>query len=98
MAMMLNSGLDGVKNGLTPPAEVKRDIFKMTAAEMEETGIAIMPANLKEALEELKVSPIAKDTLGPHIFEKYVEAKEKEWDSFRTAVTDWELDTYLRVY
>lgn len=97
-AMMLNSGLDGVKNNLTPPPEVKRDIFKMTAAEMAAEGIAVMPASLKEAVEELKASTIAKPTLGEHIFEKYIEAKEKEWDKFRTTVTEWELEEYLSVY
>jgi glutamine synthetase len=96
--MMLNAGLDGVKNNLTPPAEVRRDIFKMTAAEMEECGIATLPANLKEAIGEFKANPLSKETLGAHIFEKYVEAKDKEWDRFRTAVTDWELNEYLTVY
>ena len=95
---MLASGLDGVKNNLAPPPEVARDIFKMTAAEMEEEGISVMPGNLMEAIEELKASPIAKDTLGEHIFEKYIIAKEREWDSFRTAVTDWELKEYLTAY
>ncbi len=98
LAMMLNSGLDGVKNNLTPPAEVAQDIFKMTAAEMEEEGISVMPANLQEAIDELKASPIAKDTLGEHIFRKYIQAKEKEWDRFRTAVTDWEIKEYLTAY
>ena len=98
LAMMLNSGLDGVKNNLTPPEEVKLDIFKMSAAEMEEAGIAVLPASLKEAVDELKASALAKDTLGEHIFSKYIEAKEKEWDSYRTAVTEWELDEYLRIY
>jgi len=98
LAMMLNSGLDGVKNDLTPPPEVAKDIFKMTAAEMEEEGISVMPANLKEAIEVLKTNPISRATLGDHIFEKYIIAKEKEWDSFRTAVTDWELKEYLVAY
>ena len=97
-AMMLNSGLEGVKNNLTPPAEVKRDIFKMSAAEMDECAIVVMPGSLKEAINELKSNPLSRETLGEHILEKYVEAKEKEWDSFRTAVTDWELDEYLSVY
>jgi glutamine synthetase len=97
-AMMLNSGLDGVKNNLTPPPEVQKDIFGMTAAEMEEEGINVMPGSLIEAIEELKASPIAKDTLGDHIFEKYIIAKEREWDSFRTAVTDWEIKEYLTPY
>lgn len=98
LAMQLNCGLDGVKNELSPPAEVKEDIFEMTSEQMEEKGIKVMPANLKEAIEELRASKIAKDTLGPHIFEKYIVAKETEWDSFRTAVTEWELENYLDVY
>lgn len=98
LAMQLNCGLDGVKNSLTPPAEVKEDIFKMTSDEMDAKEIKVLPGSLKEAIEELKVSEIAKDTLGPHIFTKYIEAKEKEWDSYRTAVSDWELENYLDVY
>ena len=98
LAMMLNSGLDGVKSEMAPPAEVKRDIFEMTGAEMAAEGIGVMPSNLKEALEELKTNEIAKSTLGEHIFEKYIEAKEKEWDSFRTTVTEWELENYLTIY
>ncbi len=98
LAMMLNSGLDGVKNNMTPPDSVDKDIFAMTPGQMAEEGIVVLPANLKEAIDEFKANPISKETLGSHIFEKYIEAKEKEWDNFRTAVTDWELDEYLTVY
>lgn len=98
LAMQLNAGLDGVRNNLTPAPATNKDIFKMTPAEMEEEGIVVMPANLKEAIEELEASPIAKDTLGPHILAKYIEAKEKEWDEFRIAVTEWELEKYLDIY
>ena len=96
--MMLNSGLDGVKNDMTPPDSVDKDIFKMTAAQMADEGITVMPANLKEAIDELAASELAKETLGDHIFGKYIEAKEKEWDNFRTAVSDWELEEYLNIY
>jgi len=97
-AMMLNSGLDGIKNNLAVPPSVNVDIFEMTPAEKEEAGIASLPANLQEAIQVLQANPIAKDSLGAHILGKYVEGKEKEWDSFRTAVTDWELDNYLSRY
>ncbi len=97
-AMMLNSGLDGIKNDLPVPDPVNVDIFEMTAEEKVEAGIASLPANLHEAIHELGANPIAKEALGPHILEKYIEGKEKEWDSFRTAVTDWELDNYLSRY
>jgi glutamine synthetase len=98
LAMMLNSGLDGIKNDLPVPDSVNVDIFKMSATEKEAAGIASLPANLYEAIQELKANPIAKEALGPHIFAKYGEGKEKEWDSFRPAVTDWELDNYLSRY
>ncbi len=97
-AMMLNSGLDGVKNKIAPPPPVNKDIFEMNGAEMSAEGITVLPANLKEAIDELSANPIARETLGDHIFEKYVEAKIKEWDDFRTNVTQWELDNYLAVY
>ena len=97
-AMMLNAGLDGIKNDLPVPDAVNVDIFEMTAAEKKEAGIASLPANLYEAVQELKASPIALDALGPHILAKYIEGKEKEWDSFRIAITDWEHNTYLSRY
>jgi glutamine synthetase len=97
-ALMLNSGLDGIKNNLKAPGSTDVDIFEMTADEKEEAGIASMPANLHEAIQALKANPIAQEALGPHILEKYIEGKEKEWDSFRIAVTDWELDNYLSRY
>jgi len=98
LAMMLNSGLDGVKNKLTPPPSVDKDIFEMNAGEMADEGITVLPASLEEAIEELKNNPIAKATLGEHIFEKYIEAKTKEWDAYRTCVTQWELENYLAIY
>jgi len=97
-AMMLQSGLDGVKNNLEAPSSVDQDIFKMTPAEKEAAGIDSLPANLKEAIDALKENSIAKEALGEHILEKYVEGKEQEWDDYRTAVTDWELENYLNNY
>lgn len=98
IAMMLNSGLDGIKNNMETPAPVNKDIFSMTQAEKDEVGIASMPGSLREAIDVMIENPIAKETLGEHIFDKYVEAKNAEWDSFRIAVTDWELDMYLDLY
>jgi len=97
-AMMLNSGLDGIKNKLTPPPSTNSDIFSMNTAEKKEAGIAALPSSLREALDEFISSPIAQDTLGDHIFEKYVFNKDKEWDSYRISVTDWEVKHYLNIY
>ncbi len=98
LAMMLKSGLDGVVNKLEAPPSVNVDIFHMTLDEKDAAGIASLPGNLKEAIEAFKENPISKEALGEHIFTKYVEGKEKEWDSYRTAVTDWEINTYMKNY
>lgn len=96
LAMMLKAGLDGVTNKLTAPDPVNLDIYHMTTAEMDAAGVICLPANLHEAIEALKGNPLSKEALGDHIYTKYIEGKEKEWDSWRTAVTDWEINTYMK--
>ena len=97
-AMMLASGLDGIKNKLSVSKSTDINIFAMTPTEKEEAGIDSMPASLREALDVFIENPISKETLGKHIFEKYIINKEKEWDNYRIAVTDWEIENYLNLY
>ena len=97
-AMMLTSGLDGVKNNLEAPPAVNMDIFKMTAAEKVATGIASLPGSLEEAIVALKENPLAKEALGEHIFKKYIQGTKKEWNRYRMAVTDWEVNEYMKNY
>ena len=97
-AVMLSAGLDGIKNKLKVPASTDVDIFKMTAVEKAKAGIISLPASLADAIEELKKSKIAKEALGEHIFPKYIEGKEKEWNSYCIAVTDWETENYMNRY
>jgi glutamine synthetase len=96
LAMMLKSGLDGVVNKLSAPEPVNVDIYHMTQPEMDAAGVICLPANLHEAIEALKSNPLSKEALGDHIYTKYIAGKEKEWDDWRTAVTDWEINTYMK--
>jgi glutamine synthetase len=98
IALQLAAGLDGIKNNLTPPPSVDRNIFKMTGVEMDETGVTSLPGNLYDALQLFKSSDLVKQTLGDHITEMYYDFKIKEWDSFRTAVHPWEINQYLTRY
>ncbi|HEY8908943.1 MAG TPA: type I glutamate--ammonia ligase [Desulfosporosinus sp.] len=98
LAVQLKAGLDGIKNKLTPPPAVDLNIFVMTREERKNLGIASLPGNLKEALDELGNAPVIREALGNHIFHRFVEAKTEEWDSFSVAVTQWELDRYLHIY
>ena len=53
------------------------------------------PRDMKEALEIFKQSTYMKELLGDHIFNKYVEAKSAEWESYQKFVSQWEVDRYL---
>jgi len=98
MSTILAAGLDGIENKLVPADEVKSNIYVMTREERIANGIDELPSTLYTALKELNSSSIMKEALGKHIFYNFIEAKSIEWDSFRTQVTDWEIDHYLKNY
>jgi len=98
LAVALAAGLDGIKKGMEPPQGVSENIYDMDEATRKEKCIDSLPANLNDAIAELKKSSLMKETLGEHLFQRYIEAKTLEWDSFRTAVHPWELEQYLKRY
>ncbi|WP_427138646.1 type I glutamate--ammonia ligase [Psychrobacillus psychrodurans] len=98
MAVILQAGLDGIKNKLTPPPAVDRNIYVMTEEERIENGIHNLPPTLHAAVQELGKSETIRRALGEHIYANFVEAKEIEWDMFRTTVHPWEREQYLKMY
>ncbi|HHX73829.1 MAG TPA: type I glutamate--ammonia ligase [Firmicutes bacterium] len=98
LAVTLAAGLDGIKNKIDPPAPVDLNIYDMTAAERRELGIDTLPSNLGEALQELSRNQLIRETLGTHIYSRFVEAKTIEWNDYQTQVHQWELDRYLSVF
>lgn len=95
LAVCLAAGLDGIKNKLTPPDSVDKNIFTMTQEEKVSQGIKSLPVNLKEALVALEQSELIKGVLGEHTTKKYLEAKYLEWNQYELQVSQWELDQYL---
>ncbi|EPD53244.1 type I glutamate--ammonia ligase [Paenisporosarcina sp. FSL H8-0542] len=98
MAVILKAGLDGVKNKLTPPKAVDRNIYVMNKEERLANGVEDLPANLHLALEELEKNSTIREALGEHIYANFVDSKEIEWDMFRTSVHPWEREQYLKMY
>ncbi len=94
-AVMLKAGLDGIKNGLTPPKPTEEDVYEFDAKELAARNISTLPASLKEALDEASKNGIVKSALGDHTYEKFMGAKSAEWDDYRIKVTPWEIDRYL---
>ena len=98
IAVCLAAGLDGIEKGMTPPAEITENIYTMTDRERKAHGIDSLPGNLLEAVELLEQNPLITETLGEHVCRSFVEGKRREWDEYRTRVTDWEIKKYMLVY
>ncbi|MBE6783895.1 MAG: type I glutamate--ammonia ligase [Ruminococcaceae bacterium] len=98
MALCLAAGLDGIKRGLKPVAPTYANLYDMTEEELKANNIEMLPKSLEEAIEESIKDPFIKETVGGHIFEKYIEGKKAEWHAYSTAVSQWEIDRYLIKY
>ncbi len=97
-AVMLRAGLDGIKNKLEPPEPVEENIYTLDDESRANKNIDVLPMSLSQALYELKRDKLLQETLGEHLFERYIDVKTKEWDEFRKQVTPWEIDTYLDIF
>lgn len=97
-AAILEAALDGIRNKIDPPAPVESNIYHLTSKERKKQRIDSLPGSLSEALENLDKSLVAKAALGEHIYKEFMSAKKKEWDSFRTYVSSWEIEKYLERY
>jgi len=94
-AVMLAAGMQGIAKKHILPEPVEEDIFEMDENAREKAGITSLPGSLYEALLAVSKSSLVKETLGDHIFNKFIENKKVEWDRFRIHVSQFEIDRYL---
>ena len=97
-AAILTAVLDGVKKKTMPPESIDSNIYKLSGKERKRYKINSLPGSLNEALDLMERSVIVRAALGNHIFNEFLTSKRLEWDSFRTYVSEWELDNYLSRY
>ena len=97
-AAMLAAGLKGLEENYKLPDPVEDDIYTMTEAQRRRRGIRTLPGDLNEATKVFSRSALMKETMGPHVFDKFIENKIIEWDRYRSHVSRYELDTYLPIF
>jgi glutamine synthetase len=97
-AVMIAAGLDGIEKKMTLPDPVEESLYEMDAARVAQHGIRELPGSLEEAISELKADPVITSALGDHVLTHFLDAKQAEWDAYRTHVSDWELKRYLEQY
>lgn len=96
-AAILMAGLDGIKRNLTPPPPLTDNLYEMSEEERQKNGVDSLPADLGSAINAFKNDPINKEILGDFAYEKFIQAKEKEWIEYRKQVHPWEIDRYFNV-
>jgi len=97
-AVMLKTGLEGIKREMEPPEPAEENLYHLDLARIRARHMEILPGSLAEALEELAKDTVVQDALGQHVYEQFVEAKTQEWDEYRLQVTPWEVERYLPIY
>ena len=98
MALCLAAGLDGIKRGLKPAPAYDKNVFALSDEELAKNGIKCLPGSLEEAIKAAEADPFIKETLGSHVFNNYISGKKAEWDSYKTSVSQWEINRYMINY
>ena len=91
MAACLAAGLYGISHKL-----------KLTTPATKGNGYAdikngILPANLWQATQAMKTSPVANELFGVEFIQHFAATREWEWRQFSKVVTDWEMKRYLEI-
>ncbi len=95
-SVILAAGLRGVREGYELPPEADNNLFEMDDAALAKLGIDTLPASLADALRVMERSELVHEALGEHIFEWFLRNKRAEWRAYKTHVSGYEIDRYLR--
>ena len=98
-AVMLAAGLDGIRNGMTPPEPAEeRNLYELDADALAESALRTLPGSLAEAVDELEGDAVIAEALGGHVYGRFVDAKRREADESRLHVSSWEIDRYFGTF
>ena len=98
LAMTLTASLQGIEDEVNPGEPTDRDLYEISNEEFKALGIRRLPRNLMLATEALRDNDLAIKVMGPVMLNSYVSYKIDEWERYHQAVTDWEVEEYLRLY
>ncbi len=88
----------GIVEKLDPGAPLNEDLYSLSEADIAASGAQRLPQNLLEAALTLREDDFVRDTIGSGMHKSFLEYKFDEWERYHQAVTDWEVQEYLRLY
>ncbi len=98
LALTAAAMTEGVAGKLDPGRPLNRDLYELAPDEIAASGAQRLPRNLLEAIETLAGDDFARDVMGEAMHASYLAYKRDEWERYHQAVTDWEVQEYLRLF
>ena len=95
-SVILAAGLRGIKEGYELPQEADANLFEIGDDMLEKLGIEQLPQSMSDALRVMERSELVAEALGEHIFEWFLRNKRAEWRGYKTHISQYELNRYLR--
>jgi glutamine synthetase len=95
-SVVLAAGMRGIAEGYELPVEADANLFEIGDEVLAKLGIDQLPQSLSDALRAMEQSELVHDALGEHIFEWFLRNKRTEWRAYKTHVSMFEIDRYLR--
>jgi glutamine synthetase len=86
-AALIAAGLEGIEQGLEPPAPLEGNAYESDAERF--------PATLRDAIEALEGGTIARAAFGDQVVDHYLNYARTEQALFDRHVTDWERKRYF---
>jgi glutamine synthetase len=95
-SVILAAGLRGIEQNYELPLEADSNLFEMDDAALDKLGVQQLPQSLADALKLMEDSQLVAETLGDHIFEWFLRNKRAEWRGYKTHISQFETDRYLK--
>ena len=95
-AVLLAAGMRSVAEGYELAPEADANLFEMSDTDLTKLGIDQLPQSLSDSLKVMEKSDLVHEALGEHIFEWFLRNKRSEWRAYKTHVSAFEVDRYLR--
>ena len=95
-SVILAAGLKGIAERYELPVEADANLFELDDAALAALSIDTLPQSLSDSLKVMEKSTLVREALGEHIFEWFLRNKRSEWRAYKTHVSQFEFDRYLR--
>ncbi|MGW9111888.1 type I glutamate--ammonia ligase [Microbacterium sp. NPDC055683] len=96
-SLMLAAGLKGIEEEYELAPEAEDNVWALSSAERRALGYQSLPSSMYDAIKLMEDSELVAETLGEQIFSYVLANKRREYDAYRSQVTQYELKSTLDV-